>query len=212
MLTKEIKRKEDKRVNLSEQQKKEFDHVFREYQTMVYKLSLKYSDANENFADDATQYTFMQLYEEMKKGTEIQNIQTFLHTIVKNYTINCMKQKKHMNWQNELNNGETLKKMQVVDAETAYISQLDEIYTEQMARIILEELKVKNEVWYVIVMEVFYKGRSQLEVAEELDMNITAMYATVRRIREWAIKNRINFEENAKNATKEMSMRHLFFR
>ncbi len=198
-------------MSLSEKQEKEFDQIFREYQTMVYKLSLKYSDANDTVAEDATQHTFIQLYEVMNEGTKIQNIQTYLHTVVKNYTINCMKQKKHVNWQNELNNGEALKEMQVVDVETTYFNKAEEIYKEQMSRIILEELKEKNEVWYIIVVEVFYKGRSQLEVAEELKMKDTAVYAAVRRIREWATKNRIRLEEDANHATKEMSDGHPFF-
>lgn len=196
-------RKEEKNVSLSEKQKEDFKHMRDEYVGMVYSLSMHYSDCNTFLADDATQHALIMLYKEMEKGTKIKNIKSYLHTIVKNYTLNEIKRLKKITLQEEVipnGDGDTLN---VSSAEEEYVEAVEKLQTRLMLEMILDELKEKNEVWYTIVVEVFHKGRGQLEVAGELGMSDTAMYATVRRIKEWSNKHKVRFEEQAMKAANE---------
>lgn len=195
---------------VSENEGRSFDEFYEEYQGMVYKLSLKYSGYDEYLAEDATQHAFIQLYGAMKKETDIANVKSYLHTIVKNYILNSFRKAQRIELQDEVSGIEDSEENLIQSAENAYVEILERQYNKTMLQLILDELKEKNTVWYTVVIEVFHKGRSQADVAKELGMNDTAMYATVRRIRKWSKKHKVRFEECANNNTKEVSDGHLF--
>lgn len=197
-------------MNVSENRSREFECLYEQHQSMVYKLSLKYSDYNEHLAEDATQHTFIQLYAALNNDVVIINMQTYLHTIVKNYTLNSTKKMKSMNLHEEIGECDDCEEILVQSAEETYVQTVEMYQSNTMVQMILDELKLKNNVWYKVVMEVFHKGRSQSEVAKELGMNDTAMYATVRRIRKWSNKHKTRFEESTSHVTKEVSDGHLF--
>lgn len=192
-------------IGLSGNEKRDFDDIYREYHTMVYGLGLRYSDKNVSLAEDATQYAFMQLFRQLENGTEINNIATFMHTILKNHLFNCYNKTRKYELRDDVEPEREGMDYSVPSAETQYIEKMDRDYSSNMAHMILDELREKNEIWYIVVVEVFINGRSQSEVAKELEMNDTAMYATVRRIRSWANKHRIRFEQSASNALEEVS-------
>lgn len=192
-------------MSVSENECRKFDQLYEQHQGMVYKISLKYSDYNDDLADDATQHTFIKLYDELRKGTDLGNIQSFLYTIAKNYTLNSIKKEQGAYVKEELIDTDERDEMLVQSAEVAYVESVEKLQSNYMLQMILDELKEKNEIWYFVVMEVFYKGRNQSDVAKELGMNDTAMYATVRRIRRWSNKHKERFEDSANNTSKEVS-------
>ncbi|MFI3172030.1 MAG: sigma-70 family RNA polymerase sigma factor [Eubacteriales bacterium] len=201
----------------SENEKMDFDSLYEEHKTMVYRLSLRYSSNDYELAEDATQFTFMQLYRTMERGTEINNIKSLLHTIVKNYTLNYVAKTKREVLNNTTEDEEltiVLAKdsvsVQEQSTEETYLEAVDERYNEWMVQGILDEMKERNERWYAIAIEVFYKQRGQLEVAEELGINSTTMYATIRRMRKWSKEHKIRFEEYAKDKTDKVPGGHLF--
>ncbi len=197
-------------MSVSGSESRTFDEIYQEYHVMVYKLSLKYSDCNEHLADDATQHTFLKLFQAMQQGTQIENIRTYLHTIVKNFTLNSVERVRRSDSLDMMTENDELELLMFQSAEFMYIESEEAQYIRTLAHMILEELKKKNEIWFQIVFEAFYKGRNQTEVARELGMNNTAMYATVRRIKKWADKNKIKFEQKMKDRAKEVSKGHLF--
>ncbi len=197
-------------MGLSENDDKIYEEIVNEYTPMVYKLSLHYSGCDAYLAEEVTQYTFVQLYGAMLEGTVIDNMSTFLHTILRRHLINCGKKISSTYLEDELDEWEENEHLQEKSAEDTYIETMEEKRTRLMAQIILDEIQRKNEIWYVISVEVFQKGRKQSEVAKELEMNDTTMYATVRRIRKWSNKHKARFEKSTNEALKEVSGGHLF--
>lgn len=207
------KRKRKRIVTVMTDEFDDFNWIYEKYRKLVYRLSLKYSGYDEALAEDATQHAFMQLFIEMEKGTEINNIETYLHTVVKNYTLNQMKKLGREISQDEsedtkLYGAEEIEK----SAEGTCFENMDKHLTNQMLEAILMEMKKKNPIWYAIMIEVYYHERSQLEVARELGLTDTAMYATMRRIRKWSNKHKLRFSEYASVQSEKASYGRLLFK
>lgn len=191
-------------MGLSENDDKIYVEIVEEYTPMVYKLSLHYSGYDAYLAEEVTQYTFVQLYGAMLEGTVIDNMSTFLHTILRRHLINCGKKISCDYLEDVLDEDEEIEHLQEKSAEDTYIETMEQKRINLMAQIILDEVKCKNEVWYTIVVEVFHKGRKQSEVAKELGMNDTTMHATVRRIRRWSNKHKARFEKSTNEDRKSV--------
>ena len=212
--------KEETIVGISDNEDSDFNQLYEKYKDLVYRISLKYSDGDCDLAEDAVQHTFLVVYKELQKEKQILNIKSYLHTIAKNYTLNQTKKlekevpyrvtenEEYDEYQNEIMNSQA--GMTEESAEDAWIEQSENAYYRQMTELILEEVKEKNEKWYIIIKEVFVQERNQVEVAKELNMSNATMYATIRRIREWSTKHKIRFEQEAMDKLKEMPKGHLF--
>ncbi len=199
-------------MTISEKENISFEELYSQYELQVYRLGLKYSDYNHDLAEDALQQTFMKLFIEMQKGVEITNHLSFLHTIVKNYTINSNIKNKREVLIDKSDSGEIWETQEKeLSAEDKCIKAMSEYASSQVLEAVLEEMKEYNSMWYLIITEVFYKERSQSEVAKELGMSNTAMYATIKRIRNWSNKHRLRIEEDVQNKLKEVPSRHLFW-
>lgn len=198
---------------VSENESQKFDELYLKYATLVFKLSLKYSGYVDDRAVDMAQLAFLELYDQMEGGlklSEIDNFPSYMYTIVKNLSLNTSKKTSKECFIEDVPVYDRPVMEVEPSVEDSYIHQVDEILQYQKVQLILRELERKNEVWYKVVTEVFYKGRSQIEVAEELGMSDTAIYAMIHRIRRWANKHRLQFEQDAENTLEEVSEGHLY--
>lgn len=197
---------------MTKEENKRFHEYYEKYKLIVYKLGLRYSKFDEELAKDATQHAFLQLFVQIKEGTEFQNVETYLHTLVKNYIINIMKKAERNISEGDLEEGTKLEDLRLSEStEETWDQQRENHYKNQMLCNILKELEGRNPVWYHIVIEVFYKERSQVEVANEMEMSLTTMYAHIRRIRKWANKHKLEFQQTATDEEKKkVPKRHLF--
>lgn len=163
----------------------DFEELYRLYGQDVFNMGLRNSDCNRSLADDATQQAFLKLYLTMRDKKPIKSIRNFLLTTAKHYVLNAQRINKHETYMTD-SDGPVIEEVQVESTELIFFTRLEGVENYETARTLLEAMKKKNEKWYTVAVEVFYHNRSQLEVAEELGMTDTAMYAMIRRIREWA--------------------------
>lgn len=185
------------------EENKKFNELYKKHGDMVYGISLQYSNRNSYLAEDAVQYTFMKLFQAMGVGTEITNMESYLHSVAKNYILNS---KKKTSKEFFASDNEDKDLLEVINrdssAEEKYLDRIEQQENQIMLDRILTEMEEYNETWYKIITEVFQRERSQSEVAKELGMNDTAMYATIRRIRKWANRNRERIQVDILNEEK----------
>lgn len=194
-------------MTVSGNESNNFVILHQQHRPMVRSLCLYYCKGDIYLAEEAEQETFMKLFQMLERGDEIQKMETFLHTILKNYIIN---RKVKASRESEVGIGievdEVLleRNIQEPSAEDTYVKTASEEEINRILRLLLDEMKESNPVWYTVVKEVFLKKRSQKEVAEELGITLTAMHATIRRIRAWSNRHRLRIEEDARNSLKEV--------
>lgn len=192
-------------MTVSEKKTTDFDSLYAEYGAQVYQLCLKYSERDHHLAEDAKQHTFMKLYMEMEKDIEITNMSSYLHTILRNYITNSRVKGNREFLTDESADSEIIEwNEHEPSAEEKYLDATSNSERGQLLKSLLTEMKDYNQTWHTIIVEVYYRERSQTEVAEELGISDTAMYATMKRIRRWSNKHRLRIELDIHNQSKEV--------
>lgn len=196
---------------ISENKSKEFIELYKKYSPLVRKLSLKYSGYDKDLGEDIAQDILLQMYVEFCDGVVIENMPAYLNSITRNHARNVLKKRGREIPFDTREEHQPVKEESEKSAEETVLSQMEKKEVTLKLQVVLKEMKEKNEAWYNIVIKVFYEEKSQLEVAKELGMSDTALYATIRRIRKWSQKHKVNFEQDVQNTKEEVSKGHLFY-
>ncbi len=185
-------------MSISKSELLDFDKWYEKYYTVVKRTGMTYSGRNVQLAEDASQEAFLKLHDLIKKGEVRQDPKNLLVTIAKNYVLNEMdKQDKFQN--EETKEPNNLHGGLVASTEDAFFDQLEADVRKRKLEYLFKALKEKKPDWHYIAIEVLYKGRSQVEVADELGLTSNAMYAKILRIRAWARKYELVFEDMARS-------------
>lgn len=168
----------------------ELDVLYRDHHLAVKKLSLSYCDYNNELAEEAVQHSYLVYMESINAGIVIDKPRTYLMTVAKNYTLTQLKKYRNEHpYENIVEYSDQVRYGN--DVESEYFEEL----SRQKLNEALEVIKKKNDTWYFIIVEVYLKGKSQVEIAEELNLTKEAVYALVYRIKEWTKNNMMDYRE-----------------
>ncbi len=183
-------------MTIANNENREFDELYARYNSRILDASLRYSDNDKELAADAVQVSFMRLFMKLSDGERIQDYYNFLYTVAKNYTLNHVRKYSKVNFSDDIVSYSD----QVCrdrSSEDVYLAEEEKKENKELVKAILENVAQRNPTWHYVIVEVFQKGRSQIEVAQELEISNEAVYATVRRIRAWANQNKLSLTDNS---------------
>lgn len=168
---------------------KEDSTIYIMYRETLFRIGMKYSNGDRMLAEDAVQETFLRYYEAIESGKIIreESLRNYLITITKNYILNYMKKTEKEHLTAEVIVYSTKKSLEN-NLEQMYFTELENYKDMQHAIQLLYELKEYNRNWYYVVVQVFYYGKSQVEVSKELEVSKESIYAMISRIRVWGKK------------------------
>ncbi len=175
----------------------EYQKFCSENYKFVYRIGLFYSDNDVELAQDSAQQAFFQLQVKLLKNEPVDNLRAFLAKTAQNYVMTMRRKRgRELPYEDIV---EVAEKIYLLDGvEEKYIRDFEELELMRTVNYYLEAVMIRNPLWYEIAIRVFMEKRSQVEVAKELGMTESAMYATVRRIKKWSKKYLENYEATAK--------------
>lgn len=163
-----------------------FKELFYDYKDDMKRMVLKYCNYNDSLAEDAVQQAYFKLFITMKEegSGRIESPRAYLFMSARNFLYNYHRDNAKLQF------GDKEDVLGVLDEEISSLEE-DFMYAERkLAELeILEELKKHNTTWYYALTEVYIKKRTQKEVAQELQISSSCMYAILRRVRKWANDN-----------------------
>lgn len=171
----------------------DFNTAYDKYVNLVFKTALNYS-GDHYVAEEASQYTFMQLYiqfEQIKRG----NIKLWLITTAKNYVLNY---KEKVKW--ELTDENIVELCDMREAarsteENVLIKTKEEKHT-LLRKEIFTQLYQKNPRWWQAVVLAYIYEVPQEDIAVKMRIELNALYQMLYRARKWITKNyREEFEK-----------------
>lgn len=171
----------------------DFNTAYDKYVNLVFKTALNYS-GDHYVAEEASQYTFMQLYiqfEQIKRG----NIKPWLITTAKNYVLNY---KEKVKW--ELTDENIVELCDMREAarsteENVFIKTKEEKHT-LLRKEIFTQLYQKNPRWWQAVVLAYIYEVPQEDIAVKMRIELNALYQMLYRARKWITKNyREEFEK-----------------
>lgn len=183
-------------MTIANNENREFNELYAQYNSRILDASLRYSDNDKELAADAVQVSFMRLFMKLSDGERIHDYYNFLYTVAKNYTLNHVRKYSKVNFSDNIvsYSDQVCRDM---SSEDVYLAEEEKKENKELVKAILENVAQKNPTWHYVIVEVFQSGRSQIEVAQELEISNEAMYATVRRIRAWANLNKLSLTDNS---------------
>ncbi len=159
-----------------------FDSIYEQCRDSVFRAALYYIGSYD-VAEEIFQDTFMELYTRIEKVNSA-TAENWLLRVTKNKSANY---KKRMT--NEM---EKLALLEEEDAEAVTMNLENSIFDMErnkkfgiLSKEIFLELRKENERWYEAVIEVYCAGKSQKEVAEEMNIRVEVLHAMLYRARRW---------------------------
>lgn len=159
-------------------------HSYEKYRWMVFKVAMKYS-VDVDTAQDITQEVFITLMHHIDDIKEESHLKRWLAVTTKNKALNYKRDSK----------AEQVKEYieETLNHELSYVPSLESEYLESMmadekdhfVQDILGELKNHNERWYEAVKRVYYFGKRQKDVAEEMGVSPEMLHSALQRARKW---------------------------
>lgn len=163
-------------------QNEKFNTIYDSYCDCVYQTAF-YFTRRKDVAEEIMQDTFIELFEGIEEIKE-ETAENWLLRVAKN---------KALNWITR-NAMETEKlKLLEADSDEVIAQDLEQKVLEEerlrnmgaLSKEIFEELRKENENWYKAVTRVYCEKKPQREVAEEMDVSIEVLHATLYRARNW---------------------------
>ena len=158
-----------------------FDSIYEQCRASVFRAALYYIGSYD-VAEEIFQDTFMELYTRIEKVNSA-TAENWLLRVTKNKSANY---KKRMT--NEM---EKLALLEEEDAEAVTMNLENSIFDMErnkkfgiLSKEIFLELRKENERWYEAVIEVYCAGKSQKEVAEEMNIRVEVLHAMLYRARD----------------------------
>lgn len=163
-----------------------FQGLYDNYKDILKRMVMKYCDGNDALAEDAVQQAFYNLYVKLDKyGMDyIDEYRAYLYMSARNILFNYHRDNAKLMFGDK---DEVLGAMDkdVLSTEDEYMQAIRRVEEETL----LDKLKVFNSTWHYVLIEVYVKKRTQKDVAQELGISESNMYAMLRRVRKWAHKN-----------------------
>lgn len=163
-----------------------FIELYDKYKDNLKRMMLKYCDNNDYLAEEAVQNAYVNLFKTLhEKGLEHVGVpRAYLYCSARNFLYNYHRDNAKLQF------GEKADVLGAIDEDIISLEEeLIRIEREEAKLSILEELKQQNATWYYVLTEVYIKGRTQKDVAEELQISSASMYAILRKVRKWASDN-----------------------
>ena len=169
----------------------EFDGIYESYSERVLNLAYRIT-GNEDTARDLTQEIFIKVYQKLDTFEQRSNIYTWIYRVAVNHIYNYLKKERRRSWVGLLD--KTVEDIiQDGDIEPSFPA-----VREKAADHKLEETERADIVWravrslppkYAVPLSLYtYERLSYLEIAEALDISLSAVEARIHRARKKLIK------------------------
>ncbi|HIT88935.1 MAG TPA: sigma-70 family RNA polymerase sigma factor [Candidatus Merdenecus merdavium] len=161
-----------------------FDQVYYQYKNLIMKVALDRLH-DYHIAQEICQQTFLEYYVHIDRLEE-RLIKPWLILVTKNATVDYLRKAS-----NRLEFGRKDVELEVT---TQVISDygvervVDKIIQKELIFKIMDELRIVNENWYEVIMEVTILSKPQEEVAKKLGISIKVLRARLYRAKGWIKK------------------------
>lgn len=154
---------------------------YEKYGLMVFKIAIKYS-ADEVTAEDITQEVFLTLMSHIQNIKDEDHLKKWLIVTTKNRAINYIRDDKFDESIEEMTDHSLIR---VLGPEHKFVQRDVKQESKELADDILGKLYEKNDRWYDAITMVYYMGKKQKEVAEELGVSSDVLHSVLQRARNW---------------------------
>jgi len=168
------------------------EEIYRSHGERILNMAFRMT-GNEETARDLTQEIFLKVYEKMGSFRGESQLYTWLYRIAVNHILNYLKRSQRRQWLNLLDEsvGELLKqekidpKSQLSKAEPSPLGTLEQKEREKIVWKIIQTLPVKYRVPLVLNR---YEGMSYREIAEMMDISLSAVETRIHRARKMLVE------------------------
>ena len=165
-----------------------FERAYHANKELIYRTAMKYSDNNQDVAQEITQDVFLKLYIHFDTFDE-EYLTAWLVTTTKNLARNYMKKSSREVLDADIVLTSYLHTENMVEStEDAVIKKFLQEEDVRQGRFILDALYKKNERWYEAVTMVYCMEKKQADVAKEMGISIEVLHSVLYRAKKWIFK------------------------
>ena len=142
-----------------------FSEMYLTYYSKLVRFAREFVILEED-AENIVQDTFLYLWEHLELLEDIDHLDAFLFTLIKNRCLNFLKHQEY-----EWSYAENIqKKAPLYETETDSVYTLDELY-----RMLYETLNKLPENYRTVFMKSFFEGKTHAEIAEEMNLSVKSI-------------------------------------
>lgn len=180
------KRRKINRVDYKSQKEKDFEQVYKDYKTDVYRIALHFV-REPVLAEELAQVVFYHVYLQFDY-IKLRYIRSYLYCATRNITYNWLRDREHHNHMECLDIIES-ELLPDYSAEDYYLEKYEWKTANKLSTDILEALREKNILWYEAIVMAYVLDVPQDELAERLKIKKDVLQSRLYRAKQWVRKH-----------------------
>ena len=162
-----------------------FEDIYRTFQNDVYKISLYYT-RDEYMAQDIAQKVFYEFYRHMEK-VNTDSVRAYLIRSARNMCYNWARSVSRAR-DGEFLDAMSEENMPSYSTEDEYIKEEKEREIVEFTKGLLQQLRLRNILWYEIIEMIYFLEMPHNDVAQELGITRESLYSNLYRAKSWIRK------------------------